>query len=588
MRKQKFLAILLTMVVVTGTVLSGCSQKQETSGDAKDEQTSAPSTTSPGAEDVSANEERMPKFEEIQFPDNMPASPTMAEKDWYGYDNMDEKYEIEILTHNYGQPPLAPEEDPINIWLSQKFNMDIKFTAINNADLETTLSTRFASNDEPDVCVLPTRELGFVLSDQDLLIDAKEVYPYMPQTTKFVTKNMIEWSTNKNNEEIPFITKYGIQDGVWGFAVRQDWLDKFGMQPPTTKDELLAYAKACTFEDPDGNGKDDTYFMTGAGAGKGWGMLGGFNTMFGNPSAVVENGQLAHPLFNGIQKEYLMFLKELYDMKVLAPDWYTIEWEKSKSYTLNDKVGMVWYPAGVLYQEYTSAKSKDPESLNVWKFWAEPPIEGGKYGASGNPGYMVGFSESKFEDRNKLKRVAHMLDTCVIGGENFFHTIQGSTTEVYENVGIKTEDVRKGVYQEDGTFYLENDPAAFPWNIGSKYDAIQPWQVFGLSVSWQMSAPSDDPFNGPYAEKSNEYIKVVNNYDRWTNDALRVTLTGKAMEASAGMVDWTAAQELAFVTGKRSFDEWDKYCEEWLNKGGKDIIAQTAECLEVPVPDYAK
>jgi putative aldouronate transport system substrate-binding protein len=589
--RKRLLTLLLVSMVASASIFTACKDSatntsdntsSETTKDAK-ESSDTKDTTETAAGTENAN---VPKFEDIAFPDNLPIKPPMAEKDVYGYDNLDKKYSIEILTHNYGKPALPAAEDPINQWLSKKFNLDIQFTAINNADMETTLSTRFASNDEPDIMMLPSRDLAFTLNEQNLLVDAKKIYPYMPQTTKFVTKNMLAWSTASNGV-IPFTTKYGIQDGVWGFAVRQDWLKKFNMEPPTSKAALLEYAKACTFNDPDGNGKADTYFMTGAGNGQGFGMLGGYAGMFGNPSATVENGALSHPYFNNIRKTYLSFLKELYDAKVLAPDWYTIEWEKAKSYTMNDKIGMVWYPAGALFDEYANAKNKNPEAINVWHFYKETPIEGGKYDPSGNPGYLCGFAARKFEDEGKLKRVAHMLDTMVIGGENFFQTIQGSTNEVYEAAGIKPETVRETVYNEDGTFYLKNENK-FPYESGGKYEAIGPWQHFGLSVTWQMSAPSDDPFDGPNGEAKNKYAAVINSYDRWPNDGLKITLGNDASAAQTGLVDYVNAQELAFVTGKRDFSEWDAFTKEWLGKGGKTIIADIAKCLEVPVPDYAK
>lgn len=527
-----------------------------------------------------------PKFESIVFPDNLPQKPPMAEKGVYGYDNMDKKYSIEILLANYGKPALDPKEDPINLWLSKKFNMDIKLTAINSADIQTTLSTRFASGDEPDITMLPTRELAFTLNEQNLLVDAKTIYPYMPQTNKFTTKNMITWST-ASNDKVPFITKYGIQDGVWGFAVRKDWLKKFNMQPPTTEEQLLAYAKACTFNDPDGNGKADTYFMTGAGEGKGWGMLGGFNSMFGNPSAMVADGTLSHPLFNGVEKKYIGFLKELYDAKVLAPDWYTIGWEKAKSYSMNDKLGMVWYPAGALYDEYTQAKNKDAKSVDIWEFYKDAPIENGKYGAAGNPGFLWGFSAKKFTDGGKLMRVAHMLDTMVIGGENYFQTIQQSVNEVYEAAGVKCETTRQAVYNDDGTFYLKNENK-FPYASGGKYDPLGVWQQFGLCVSWQMAPPSDDPFDGPLGKVKNEGSKMINSYDRWPNDTLKITLGTDASTAQTSLVDYVNAEELSFVTGKKNLNDWDKYTKEWLSKGGKKIIADTAKSMKVPTPDYAK
>ncbi len=44
---------------------------------------------------------------------------------------------------------------------------------------------------------------------------------------------------------------------------------KLGLEAPTTLDEFMEVAKAFTFNDPDGNGKDDTYgycaFIDGSG-----------------------------------------------------------------------------------------------------------------------------------------------------------------------------------------------------------------------------------------------------------------------------------------------------------------------------------
>lgn len=591
--KNRIIISMLALVMLL-SLLAGCGQTSSP--------TAAPVTTEKPAESAVAPVEteapavNVPKFEDIQFPDTLPAVIPMADESLYAYDDLTEKYAIEILTHHYGTPTLPSDKDPVGMYLSKKFNMDITFTTVLNDDRETTISTRFAAADYPDLTMLWSREYGFTFSDQGLLLDAKTIYPYLPQTSKFTTKNMIIWSTNKANGEIPFTTKYGIQDGVWGFGIRKDWLAKFNMQPPTTKAALLEYAKACATQDPDGNGKADTYFMSGAGGGKGWGMLGGFESMFGNPASFADNGALSHPYFNGTRKAYLSFLKELYDAGVFSPDWYTIDWETNKSYTMNDKLGMVWYPAGALYAEYTNAKaSKANNDMNfdVWQFWKDAPIEGGKYNASGNPGYLLGFSKAKFEDEGKLKRVAHMVDSMVMGGANYFQTIQGAVTEVFEAAGITVEEPREMHYTDDmKAFYIGSvkNLEAMPWKSGGGYmDELGPWQVFGLSVSYQITDPnSPNEWDAKYAKTGNEYAITINGYDRWPNDGLLVTLTGAAAEANASNADWINAQEYAFVTGARSFDEWDAYTAEWLNRGGKEIVKQTAESLGVTVPDYAK
>ena len=41
--------------------------------------------------------------------------------------------------------------------------------------------------------------------------------------------------------------------------IRQDWLDNLGFKIPTTMEELKEVAHAFTYDDPDGNGKNDTY-----------------------------------------------------------------------------------------------------------------------------------------------------------------------------------------------------------------------------------------------------------------------------------------------------------------------------------------
>jgi hypothetical protein len=354
---------------------------------------------------------------------------------------------------------------------------------------------------------------------------------------------------------------------------------------------MIAYAVACVEDDPDGNGQDDTYFMSGAGAGNSFGMLGGFLSMFGNPSPHEEGGELVHPMFDGTMKEYLMFLNELYELGTFAPDWYTIEWERNKQYTMNDRLGMVWYPAGALFAEYTGAKQKSTESLDVWHYWAEPPIEGGLYGAAGNPGYLWGFTSAKFDDNpGKLMRVAHMLDTMVYGGENYFQTIQGSIPEVFKFAGIETKGRKEMIYTEDNTFFIRTDEEWNTWIEPTAYNTtLGPWQMWGLSVTWQLSDPENpDPFKATFADRTNTYAQVIAGYDRWPNDGLLITLDQAATDAESRIIDWNNSQQLAFVTGDQSFSDWDAYVEAWLDRGGRDIVASQAASFGVPIPSYAQ
>ncbi|SKA76131.1 ABC-type glycerol-3-phosphate transport system, substrate-binding protein [Caloramator quimbayensis] len=49
--------------------------------------------------------------------------------------------------------------------------------------------------------------------------------------------------------------------------VRKDWLDKLGLEVPKTVDDFIKVARAFTKNDPDGNGKNDTYGFGGQNSG---------------------------------------------------------------------------------------------------------------------------------------------------------------------------------------------------------------------------------------------------------------------------------------------------------------------------------
>ena len=49
---------------------------------------------------------------------------------------------------------------------------------------------------------------------------------------------------------------------TYALFIRTHWLDKLGLSVPKTWDEIKKVAHAFTFDDPDGNGKNNTYGFT--------------------------------------------------------------------------------------------------------------------------------------------------------------------------------------------------------------------------------------------------------------------------------------------------------------------------------------
>lgn len=80
----------------------------------------------------------------------------------------------------------------------------------------------------------------------------KEIYDKYPQTFYPVTKDGKTYGLAC----APVLTEGQVM------VIRQDWLDNLGLKAPATLDEFEAVIRAFTEEDPDGNGKKDTYGFT--------------------------------------------------------------------------------------------------------------------------------------------------------------------------------------------------------------------------------------------------------------------------------------------------------------------------------------
>lgn len=84
----------------------------------------------------------------------------------------------------------------------------------------------------------------------------KEIYDQYPETFSPVTKDGKTYG----------IANTPVLDDGQVLIIRQDWLDHLGLEAPTNLEEFEQVIKAFTEDDPDGNGKKDTYGFTYSGS----------------------------------------------------------------------------------------------------------------------------------------------------------------------------------------------------------------------------------------------------------------------------------------------------------------------------------
>lgn len=155
--------------------------------------------------------------------------------------------------------------DPPADWIAykiirEKFGIDLKLTMLpfNAADRNIVISAAADGDALPDMAVV-NREPLIDLVKKDRIMCVDELYPLMPRRTeRMYNENSRLFATFKG-KCYGFSTPGGRVQKNEGMLIRKDWLDKLKLPVPKTIDEYLDVMRAFTLDDPDGNGRNDTY-----------------------------------------------------------------------------------------------------------------------------------------------------------------------------------------------------------------------------------------------------------------------------------------------------------------------------------------
>ena len=176
------------------------------------------------------------------------------------YDTIIKPEKITMMVNGNFLSVAAGQEEVVKKY-KELTGIDLEVTTIDHNSYNDQLSLAFASGDVPDVVILSS-DFYAAYAAQGALADISSY-----------------WENSEAKKSGRFNTRYiddlYIDGGLYGFSaqrgngcltyLRQDWLDNLGLSVPTTYDEYLNVLRAFTFDDPDGNGINDTYGVTAPG-----------------------------------------------------------------------------------------------------------------------------------------------------------------------------------------------------------------------------------------------------------------------------------------------------------------------------------
>lgn len=124
---------------------------------------------------------------------------------------------------------------------------------------------------------------------------------------------------------------------------RKDWMENLGMSEPTTLDELHDLLYAFTYNDPDGNGVDDTYGIDVSYAWCGlWPVYGSFGFVNGLSSGSFyqqEDGSVTYTVVTDAYKQALSIIKQWYDEGIIDPSSVTDDRSAIRTKWANGTIG---------------------------------------------------------------------------------------------------------------------------------------------------------------------------------------------------------------------------------------------------------
>lgn len=218
-------------------------------------------------------------------------------------------------------------------------------------------------------------------------------------------------------------------------TVRADWLENLGLSEPKTLDDYYDVLKAFTFNDPDGNGKDDTYGMA-----IGY-TLYDISSLFGAYGVVRgyaydERGNLYSPYATDAAIPVYEFLARIYREGILEPNFITNKSSNFRDLFMTGKAGMTFYWAAWVGLFNQQVKAENPDSPFKARALTPPEGPGGIYCRAGGDGLMAipKLSENKDEAFKVLEfwhtEEGNLLSTLGILDHDY--TLNGDTYTLTE------------------------------------------------------------------------------------------------------------------------------------------------------------
>lgn len=475
----------------------------------------------------------------------------------------------------------ASEGSYVERLLEREYNIELKPIFLDANAYVRKKGLMYAGGKVPDVCldsfVQADARHGFLLElPYEVLM--RHAPNWVAEVNRVAPNAWLPMNYQGRNYGLPTVYLNGVYPGpgIW----RMDWLENVGINRiPDTLDEMFEALRRITFEDPDRNGRDDTYGMSNDIQDFWWTafaeIFGAFDVLpfdwMERDGEIVWGGTLPET------REALALLRDWYAAGVIDPEFVTDRTSSPGGLQhkfMNGRIGYIYYIGRYETLDTTRENSlinklqtlNPGATLAVARFPSGPRGDrGGRvHGPDGGGG--ITFGRHLAQQPMKVIRVLHMLDRMI--ADEDFH--------------IETKAGRHGRHWD------YRDPEIGP-NSGMRFlppfDEGQTATLNVLSL-FLNGASFFNPTSAPLAI-SRKYTSRAELRFNETYRKLRwamIDVLGKPAyppSAPRYLPDLRIAQLRFYaevIRGDRPLDDFDAFNGEWNQRGG-DILTREANQL---------
>lgn len=477
--------------------------------------------------------------------------------------------------------------NPMTRLAEEKLGIKMETTLLGGdaANYDTKLRLALTgSEDLPDVFpVYGTQMIADMIESGRVKDITDDIEQYMPERLKEIYDQYPEtyYPLTKDGKIYGLACSPSLTEGQI-MIIRQDWLDNLGLEAPTNMDEFEAVIKAFTEDDPDGNGKKDTYGFAYSGEGiynTGW--VGDPVPLFSAYSGKNipgswyedENGDL---MYGSIHEGNRKTLERM--AKWHASGWLFQEaaanghWEAVTQFT-EGKTGIIIGRPWVI-NSVRDVTTTDPDAVvkgypNIRQDNGEPTYQT----AQVNDGWLM--FNADFDNMEAFFKYYDWLYDAAFGTGDFkYGYIQELDYDILDDDSVVFDST------------LFDPPVTDPFMPG-KSTALKNTPALDTMKAYADVKAGKEPESGAEMKAAADFKTIPTMADGYAlanehRDELLLNLFN-AEPTETMNKNWEQLQTMEkqvytdIIYGKESIEAFDKFVEDWKAQGGEQITKEVNE-----------